>query len=162
MWNWCGSEYVYQQITWNLYISPLLMLLSTVPPKMYIASEITAAAWKSLPLGSWGKKTGSKQKEKDKKGTVIKAYSSAKKKDLLLTDQQWKRKITESQNIWVERNTRGLSSPTLKRLARMGIEPATLALRAPCSDQTDAAWGHTHTHTPASWDWHLLYPRIVS
>lgn len=39
--------------TWNLYISPLRMLLSTVPPKMYIASEITAAAWKSLPLGSW-------------------------------------------------------------------------------------------------------------
>lgn len=29
------------------------MLLSTVPPKMYMASEITAAAWKSLPLGSW-------------------------------------------------------------------------------------------------------------
>lgn len=39
--------------TWNLYISPLRMLLSTVPPKMYMASEITAAAWKSLPLGSW-------------------------------------------------------------------------------------------------------------
>lgn len=40
-------------LTWNLYISPLRMLLSTVPPKMYMASEITAAAWKSLPLGSW-------------------------------------------------------------------------------------------------------------
>lgn len=40
--------------TWNLYISPLRMLLSTVPPKMYMASEMTAAAWKSLPLGSWG------------------------------------------------------------------------------------------------------------
>lgn len=39
--------------TWNLYISPLRMLLSTVPPKIYMASEITAAAWKSLPLGSW-------------------------------------------------------------------------------------------------------------
>lgn len=39
--------------TWNLYISPLRMLLSTVPPKMYMASEMTAAAWKSLPLGSW-------------------------------------------------------------------------------------------------------------
>lgn len=39
--------------TWNRYISPLRMLLSTVPPKMYMASEITAAAWKSLPLGSW-------------------------------------------------------------------------------------------------------------
>lgn len=30
--------------TWNLYISPLRMLLSTVPPKMYMASEMTAAA----------------------------------------------------------------------------------------------------------------------
>lgn len=39
--------------TWNRYISPLRMLLSTVPPKMYMASEMTAAAWKSLPLGSW-------------------------------------------------------------------------------------------------------------
>lgn len=39
-------------LTWNLYISPLRMLLSTVPPKMYMASEMTAAAWKSLPLGS--------------------------------------------------------------------------------------------------------------
>lgn len=38
---------------------------------MYIASEITAAAWKSLPLGNWGKKIGKKQKEKDKKGKVI-------------------------------------------------------------------------------------------
>lgn len=47
------------------------MLLSTVPPKMYIASEITAAAWKSLPLGNWGKKIGNKQREKDKEGKVI-------------------------------------------------------------------------------------------
>jgi len=38
------------------------MLLSTVPPKMYIASEITAAAWKSRPLGNWGKK-GTKGRE---------------------------------------------------------------------------------------------------
>lgn len=70
-WSWCGSEYVYQQITWNLYISPLLMLLSTVPPNMYMASEITAAAWKSLPLGNWGKKIGNRQKEKDTKGKGI-------------------------------------------------------------------------------------------
>lgn len=88
MWNWYGSEYVYPEITWNLYISPLLMLLSTVPPKMYMASEITAAAWKSLPLGNWGKKTGNKQKERGRKGKVAKACSAAKKKDLLLTAQQ--------------------------------------------------------------------------
>lgn len=38
-------------LTWNLYISPLRTLLSTVPPKLYMASWITAAAWNSLPLG---------------------------------------------------------------------------------------------------------------
>lgn len=50
--------------TWNLYISPLRMLLSTVPPKIYMASEITAAAWKSLPLGSWVERGTSQQSEK--------------------------------------------------------------------------------------------------
>lgn len=43
--------------TWNLYISPLRTLLSTVPPKMYMASWITAAAWKSRPLGICGRET---------------------------------------------------------------------------------------------------------
>lgn len=52
-WSRCSSGG--QALTWNLYISPLRTLLSTVPPKMYMASWITAAAWNSLPLGIWEK-----------------------------------------------------------------------------------------------------------
>lgn len=68
------------------------MLLSTVPPKMYIASEITAAAWKSLPLGNWGKKIGDKEKEKDKKAKV-------RNKSLFFCYKQINREKGKSQNI---------------------------------------------------------------
>ena len=44
--------------TWNLYISPLRTLLSTVPPNTNIASPTTAAAWKSLPEGTWESEAG--------------------------------------------------------------------------------------------------------
>jgi len=33
-------------------MSPLLTLLSTVPPNIYIASPITADAWNTLPDGT--------------------------------------------------------------------------------------------------------------
>lgn len=52
--QWAGLVLIdFTRLTWNLYISPLRTLLSTVPPKMYMASWMTAAAWKRRPLGIW-------------------------------------------------------------------------------------------------------------
>lgn len=39
------------KLTWKRNMSPLRTLLSTVPPKMYMASLMTAAAWNTRPEG---------------------------------------------------------------------------------------------------------------
>lgn len=43
--------------TWKRQISLLRMLLSMVPPNMYIASFTTAAAWNSRPVGTFRNKS---------------------------------------------------------------------------------------------------------
>lgn len=48
----CNVHLGYEE-NWKRYISAERMLLSTVPPKMNIASPITAAAWKSRPGGTY-------------------------------------------------------------------------------------------------------------
>lgn len=48
----CNVHLGYDE-NWKRYISAERILLSTVPPKMNIASPITAAAWKSRPGGTY-------------------------------------------------------------------------------------------------------------
>ena len=48
--------YLGNEASWNRNISPDLLLLSTVPPKMNIWSPTTAAEWNNRPVGIWEEK----------------------------------------------------------------------------------------------------------